>query len=158
MADRTKSPSATSEAGEQRSLHKRDVLWAIAIIIGLTSAPSVGSVYAYYAETSVVEGLYDVALSAIRHSPEYTQSLGGPIEPMRWTREVVNYPSANNDGRVKVFVTTGSGETHVLARGRIERGQWKLTYLEVQPMFGMWYIDGELGGFQREGRLKPIEI
>jgi len=46
----------------------------------------------------------------------------------------------------------------VLARGRIERGQWKLTYLEVQPMFGMWYIDGELGGFQREGRLKPIEI
>jgi hypothetical protein len=75
-----------------------------------------------------------------------------------WTREVVNYPSPQNDGRVKFFVSSPSGDMQVLARGRFEGDQWQLTYLEVQPMFGMWLIDGELGGFQREGRLKPIEI
>ncbi len=158
MAEHTKTPSATDEAREPRSLHKREVLWAIAIIIGLASAPSVGGAYSYYVETSAVEGLYDVALAALQHSPQYAQSLGGPIEPRMWTREVVNYPSPQNDGRVKFFVSSPTGDTQVLARGRFQGGQWQLTYLEVQPMFGMWFIDGELGGFQREGLLKPIKI
>ena len=158
MAEQTKTPSATDEAGEPRSLHKREVLWAIAIILGLTAAPSVGGAYAYFVETSAVEGLYDAALAALQRSPQHAQSLGGPIELRMWTREVVNYPSPQNDGRVKFFVSSPSGDTQVLARGRFEGDQWQLTYLEVQPMFGMWLIDGELGGFQREGRLKPIEI
>jgi hypothetical protein len=134
------------------------VLWAIAIIIGLASAPSVGGAYAYYVETSALQGLYDSALSAIQRSASFDQSLGAPIKPVYWSREVVNYPSAANDARVTFFVNTAAGETHVLARGRVEKGQWRLTYLEVQPINGMWHIDGELGGFQREGRLKPIEI
>jgi hypothetical protein len=158
MAEPTKSPAATDKADEPRSLHKREVLWAIAIILGLAAAPSVGSAYTYYVQTSPVEGLYDAALTALQHSPEYAQSLGCPIEPRMWTREVVNYPSPTNDGRVKFFVSTPSGDTQILARGRFEDGHWQLTYLEVQPMVGMWFIDGELGGFQREGRLKPIEI
>lgn len=161
MADQAKTPKAknkTKDAEKQRDLHKREVLWAIAIILGLAAAPSVGSAYSHYVETSAVQGLYDAALTAIRQSPTYSQALGGPIEARFWMREVVNYPTPQNDGRVKFFVSSPSGDTQVLARGRFEDGQWKLTYLEVQPMFGMWYIDGEMGGFQREGRLKPLEI
>ena len=158
MAEQTKTPSESDKAKEQRSLHKREVLWAIAIIIGLAAAPSVGGAYAYYVETSAVDGLYEAALTALRESPEYAKTLGEPIEQRMWTREVVNYPSPENDGRVKFFVWSPSGDTQVLARGRFEDGRWKLTYLEVQPMFGMWQIDGELGGFQREGQLNPIEI
>ena len=33
---------------ELRPLHKREVLWAICIILGLTLAPAVGDIYAVY--------------------------------------------------------------------------------------------------------------
>lgn len=158
MADQNQSSAATPEPNEQPTLHKREVLWAIAIIIGLAAAPTVGSAYAYYLETSVVDGLYGAALEALRRSPTYANRLGTPIEPRSWTREVVNFPTPQNDGRVKFFVSTPSGDTQILARGRFEAGKWTLTYLEVQPVFGTWYVDGELGGFQREGRLEAIEI
>lgn len=158
MAKQQKSAAAAGEASEPSSLHKREVLWAIAIIIGLAAAPSVGSAYTYYVETSAVEGLYNAALTALQNSPVYAQALGAPVESRLWTREVVNYPTPQNDARVKFLVSSPSGDCQILARGRFEKGQWKLTYLEVQPMLGMWYIDGELGGFQRDGRLEPIRI
>ena len=42
------SAGLTLENEELRPLHKREVLWAICIILGLTMAPAVGEIYALY--------------------------------------------------------------------------------------------------------------
>jgi hypothetical protein len=158
MADQEHKPAPSDKSVEQPSLHKREVLWAIAIIIGLVAAPTVGGAYDYYLLNSPVDGLYAEALSALQRSPTHTAALGDPIAARFWTRELVNYPSPQNDARVRFFVTSPAGDSLVLARGRFENGKWTLTYLEVQPLIGTWYVDGELNGFQRDGKLKPIEI
>ena len=41
-------PAGMEEILDERPLHKREVLWAFCIILGLTMAPAVGDIYFSY--------------------------------------------------------------------------------------------------------------
>ena len=41
-------PHSQTQSSEMRPLHRRDVLWALSIIVGLTVAPAVSDLYSVY--------------------------------------------------------------------------------------------------------------
>ena len=72
------------------------------------------------------------------------------------TATIVNWPTADDNARIEFTIPYNTTYAKVLARGRQEDGQWRLTHVETQPVFGGWYVDQTIGGYEYVGRLPVL--
>lgn len=94
---------------------------------------------------------------AVQRASQHNQRLGhGSLELVPFSSKVVN-GSRLEDARIEFWAHSSNGDARVIARGRSENGEWLLTYLEFQPAFGGWLVDGSMGGYKHVGKLAPLK-